>query len=230
MFKRSLFWFHRYGGLLVSLQLLLWSLGGFFMAFWSFGDLYSDPPPRALNLSTVQLKPEALPAILPADTEIKSVQLQLLAGRPFYRVDSLAGKAYLVDQQGQLQTPVSPALATELARSYYTGTGSLQTVDLLPRSSGNYVSEAPVYRALFSDAQQTEIYLHPEHGQLLARRKAIWGWYQRFWRFHLMQYTSSAVWNKRLLLGFALLTFLVSLAGLLQFLSRVRWRRPQAES
>lgn len=222
-FQKSLHAFHRYAGLLVSLQLLLWSLGGLCMAFWSFGDLYTDPPPQALNWSDIQLNPAALAQILPMGTEVKTIQLIAPAGQPLYRVSSLEGKSFLIDQAGQLQTPLSEALATELAKAYYAGEGVLRTLELLPNSTGNYVSSTPVYRAMFADSQQTEIYLHPDSGQLLGRRKALWSWYQRFWRFHLMQYTPSAAWNKGLLLFFAALTFLVSLTGLLQFAGY--WRR-----
>lgn len=208
---------HRYGGLLVSLQILVWSLGGFFMAFWNFSDLYVDPPVQPIHWQAVKLSTTEIPALLPANTQIQSIRLFNLGSEPFYLVERSNQSPLLLDQKGQIQSPLSPELATTQARSLYTGSGHLQTIDLLPHSTGNYVSDKPVYRARFDDAQKSEIYLDPNSGQLLGRRKAIWRWYNRFWTWHLMKYSPNAQANKLLLLGFAGLAFVVSLTGIWKF-------------
>jgi len=217
---KTLHFLHRYGGLIVSLQLLLWSLSGFLMAFWSFGDLYVDPEPQALDPAKFSLSPQAVTQYLPPQTQVQSLELVLLADQPVYRVRRIGQPPLLLDPNGQHLSPLSTEYATTLGRSLYLGTGELLRTELLPRSQGNYVSSTPVYRLQFADAQRTEIYLDPNSGQLLARRKALWRWYNRMWEVHLMKYTPSATVNKLLLLAFALLTFVVSLTGLFKFFSR----------
>ncbi len=210
--------FHRYVGLVVSLQIMLWSLSGFLMAFWNFGDLYTNPAPVPLALEQVKLTPADVKKRI--SDPVTSLELIMLADQPFYRITSKNQPVQLMDQQGQMHSPISPALAAKIAKYQYLGSGLLQTIDLLPTSEGNYFSSQPVFRARFDDAQKTEIYLDPRSGNLLARRKALWSWYNRMWEFHLMKYSAHAATNKILLLSCAVLSFLVSLTGIFKFL---RW-------
>lgn len=196
------------------------------MAFWSFGDLYADPPPAALAMTDFKLSPRQLEQKIqrqwPTQAEAEGVHVVKIewvtvAQQPFYRVYLSNHKVLLLDHTGAAQSPLSPALAASIAREQYTGQGELSTVDLLPTSRGNYFSSTPVFKATFQDAQHTEIYIDPQSGALLARRKALWAWYNRMWEFHLMKYSPDATTNKMLLLVFATLSFLVSLTGLLKF-------------
>lgn len=211
--------FHRYAGLLVSLQILVWSLGGFFMAYWSFGDLYAQVPQPAIVWQAVKLSPQQIPALF--KKPIQSVALISLAGSPLYLVSFANETDQLVDQSGQKLSPLSLEWARRLAMFHYTGEGQLKDLQLLATSSGNYVSSTPIYRAQFDDAQQSELYLDPNTGELLARRKALWFWYQWMWQFHLMKYTPSPLLNRLLLFAFAGLSFLVSATGLIKF-----WKSP----
>jgi len=208
---------HRYLGLIVSLQILVWSLGGFFMAFWDFSDLYVGPAPTPIQWEKIALPGTEIKRYLPEKSSIKAVRLLNLGEEPFYLVERIAAKPLLLDQQGQIQSPLSPELASTIARFEYVGQGPLQSIDLLPNSKGNYVSSVPVYRARFGDKQKTEIYLDPDSGSLLGRRKAVWRWYNRFWNWHLMKYTPHQQSNKMVLLSFAVLAFLVSLSGFWKF-------------
>ena len=198
-------------------------MSGFLMAFWSFGDLYQDPPPVPLSLEKVKLSPRQVEQNLArlepssAQNEILDLRLLMLAGAPFYRIQSAHTPVRLMDQEGKIRSPLDPALAAAIAREQYLGNAPLGTIDLLPTSKGNYVSVTPVFKASFQDAQGTEIYIDPQSGALLARRKALWRWYNRMWEFHLMKYSQNPILNKYLLLFSAIISFLVSLTGLLKF-------------
>ena len=208
--------FHRYAGLVICLQIMLWSLSGFLMTFWSFGDLYIDPDPIPLAFEKVKLSPSQVSQLL-KEEDLLDLKLLMLAGEPFYRIQSAKAPVRLMDQQGKIRSPIAPALAAAIAREQYLGAGTLSTIDLLPTSRGNYVSSTPVFKASFQDAARTEVYIDPQSGALLARRKALWRWYNRMWEFHLMKYSSHNALNKYLLLFSAVISFLVSLTGLLKF-------------
>lgn len=222
--KQIIHGFHRYAGLVICVQIMLWSMSGFLMAFWSFGDLYQDPPPVPLAFESVKLNPQEVLQTLsrlqssPVENDaVLDLKLLMLAGKPFYRIQSTQTPVRLMDQHGNIRSPLDPALAAAIAREQYLGKAPLGTIDLLPTSSGNYVSSTPVFKASFQDAQGTEIYIDPQSGALLARRKALWRWYNRMWEFHLMKYSANNALNKYLLLFSAVISFLVSLTGLFKF-------------
>lgn len=187
------------------------------MAFWDFGDLYANRPPQTLELSQATLSPQELTAFLPPQSRLQALELITLNDQFYYRVSRINDSTLLMDMQGQIHSPLSLEMAKTLGQVYYLGSAKLKSIDFLPESKGNYYASTPVYRLRFDDAQKTEIFIDPDSGSLLARRKALWRWYNRFWEFHLMKYTPSAKLNKILLLSFAVLAVWVSLSGVLKF-------------
>jgi hypothetical protein len=221
--RRAIDLFHRYIGLLAFAQVFLWSLSGFLMYSLDFSDLYREPPEPALPLSTTGLPPQTLQTrlrVLRPDSQLTGIAVRNLGGQLVYQLNHSAGAPLLLDAQGQQINPISPELAAKVAQAGYTGKAQIQQTKLLQSSTGNYMSAQPVYRVRFEDAQHTDIYIDPETGRLLARRKALWGLYNRMWEFHLMKYTPWSGVNKSLLLIFAVLNALVALTGLLKFF---RW-------
>ena len=214
---------HRYLGLLAFGQVLLWSLSGALMYTLDFADLYADPPPRALPLAQATLTPQGLQkrlqTLIPG-SQLTGLRVQNLGGELTYLLERSQGAPMLLDARGQRLDPIPAGLAAKVAQAGYTGQGKLSGSELLPASHGNYASSRPIYRIRFADAQQTEIYVDPGTGALLARRKALWGLYNRMWEFHLMKYTPWSGFNKLLLLVFAVLNGLVALTGFVKFF---RW-------
>lgn len=214
---------HRWLGLLAFGQVLLWSIGGCLMFTLDFGDLYADPPPKPLPLSQATLSPLALQTRLSALTpgsKLTGAQIRNLAGELVYQLERTDGAPILLDASGRRLDPISPGLATRIAVAGYMGKGHALGTELLPKSTGNYISSVPIYRIDFDDAQHTEIYVDPASGSLLARRKALWGLYNRMWEFHLMKYTPSKAVNKALLLIFAAINVIVALTGFAKFFRR----------
>lgn len=226
-FQRWIHQVHRWLGLIVLLQVLFWSSGGLLMAFLDFSDLYVDPPQPGLTLPA--LSPQMLATRLqqagvkgPFDT----FQLVQRGGSTWFQVQPRSGDPLLVNSHGQIVSPISETQIRNFARSYYRGTGALVQLEKLSRSGGNYVSDRPLWRARFADAAGTEIYLEPQTGALLARRKRSWGIYHLMWELHLTKYTPWSSVNKGLMALLALMNIVVALTGLLKFFSPGRKRSP----
>jgi len=211
---------HRYLGLLAFGQVLLWSLSGFLMYSLDFSDLYRDSPPQPLVLSPQTPALHTLQSrldLLSPGSQLLKVELNNLAGETVYLLSHTKGPALLLSAAGEPLSPLSPKRVRAIALSQYQGKAAISELQLLPKSVGNYVSGVPVYRVVFGDDAKTEMYIDPQTGALLARRKALWGLYNRMWEFHLMKYTPSQPLNKFLLLGFAVLNAGVALTGFMKF-------------
>ncbi|MGE3723983.1 MAG: PepSY domain-containing protein [Candidatus Sericytochromatia bacterium] len=211
---------HRYLGLLAFGQVLLWSLSGFLMYSLDFSDLYREPPPHPLVLSdqtpdlhTLQTRLQ----VFSPGSQLLKLELKNLAGETVSLLSHTKGPPLLFSAAGERLSPLTPARVRAIALSQYQGKAAIAEVQLLPKSAGNYVSGVPVYRVLFGDDAKTEMYIDPQTGALLARRKALWALYNRMWEFHLMKYTPSQPLNKFLLLGFAVLNAVVALTGFMKF-------------
>ncbi len=223
---------HRWIGLLVFGQVLAWSIGGCLMYTLDFSDLYTDPPTQVLQLPQTTLSPgqlqQKLSQLIPG-SQLTAVDVKNVGGKLAYLLKRDKGPPVLIGSDGQRLDPLKPEWAATIAQLGYTGTGQINRTELLKESKGNYFSSSPIYRVSFDDDQKTEIYVDPVTGDLLARRKALWGLYNRMWELHLMKYTPWPGVNKMLLLVFAILNALVALTGFVKFF---RWgyrlRRPTA--
>ena len=232
MFKRLKRWIHhshRWLGLIVLLQVLFWSAGGLLMAGLNFSDLYIDPPQPALELPA--LSPQQLAQRL-AQTGVAgpfdSFKLVQRGGKTWFQVQPRQRPPLLVSAQGQVVSPLPESEIKDFARRYYTGSGTLIQLEKLNRSRGNYVSATPLWRARFNDRAGTEIYLEPQTGELLARRKRSWAIYNLMWELHLTKYTPWSAVNKALMGLLALINIVVALTGLFKFfpLRRARAQSP----
>jgi len=211
---------HRYLGLLAFGQVLLWSLSGFLMYSLDFSELYRDSPPQPLVLSeqtpdlhTLQTRLQ----VLSPGSQLLKLELKNLAGETVSLLSHTKGPPLLLSAAGEHLSPLSLKRVRAIALSQYQGKAAIAEIQLLPKSVGNYVSGVPVYRVLFGDDAKTEMYIDPQTGALLARRKALWALYNRMWEFHLLKYTPSQPLNKILLLSFAMLNAVVALTGLMKF-------------
>lgn len=215
---------HRSLGLIAFGQVLIWSLSGFVIYTLDFSDLYREPPPQALTL------PAGMPSMADIQTRLQALvpgsqllklELRTLAGETVFLLSHTGGSPLLLNIKGQRISPLAPERVKAIALGQYTGPEPRPqknvAVALLPKSAGNYFSEQPVYRVSFADAARTEMYIDPQTGAVLARRKALWAIYNRMWEMHLMKYTPSQALNKNLLLLFAVLNALVALTGFFKF-------------
>ncbi|PIQ29218.1 hypothetical protein COW36_17475 [bacterium (Candidatus Blackallbacteria) CG17_big_fil_post_rev_8_21_14_2_50_48_46] len=223
---------HRWLGLLVLLQVLFWSAGGLVIYFLDFSDLYREPPAQALNLGTSALSFQALEQKLRqagVSQKLTGFKLVQRGGSTWFQVQPQGGTSLLLTPQGDKISPLQAGQIADFAKGYYTGQGSLQTVEKLASLRGNYYSDAPLWRVRFADSVGTEIYLEPQTGELLARRKAIWGLYNWMWELHLTKYTPWPAFNKALLAFLAVLNMMVALTGLFKFFRWGRKRMPPVQ-
>lgn len=215
-------WAHRYLGLLIFAQVLLWSVGGMLMAGLNFSDLYQEPSLQSLPFTPSNVSFEdvqsAFESLVPKSQWLE-IKLQNIGGHLVYGLTHPKG-LLLVNADGKVLNTVPESWIREVAVQGYTGKGHLKSVTLLDSSKGNYYSTTPVYRADFEDTQGTEIYISPQSGQLLARRKRLWALYNWMWEMHLMKLTPWPKVNKTLLFTFAVLNSLVAITGFVKFF---RW-------
>jgi uncharacterized membrane protein YkoI len=218
-FSKYLNYAHRYLGLIIFIQVILWSFSGFFMYFLDFSDLYSSPPEKPIDLTSKMTSiPEIkiITDITFPNEKIMQISLKNITGKPFYNIKT-DKREFLINQENKVIKLVPEEMVKTISTEKYSGNGQIQKIELLEKSEGNYISGTPIYRVSYNDKQKSELYINPNNGELLAKRKALWGFYNTMWEFHLMKYTSNQKLNKNLLLISAVISLFVSVTGFLKF-------------
>lgn len=208
---------HKWIALIVGVQVLFWTVGGFVMTAIPIERVRSEhhlakPSPAPLDLARVLPATEAAArAGLPAPA---SALLQSTPRGPVWVITGPDGKAVTLDAvSGRPAATLSEAQARAFAAGSYVGAGkpvAARFYEVAPQETGR---EGPIWRVDFDDAEKTSFYLAPETGEVVTRRSAVWRFYDFMWRLHILDLKEGKDFNHPLIIALAALTLPVVITG-----------------
>jgi len=230
---------HKYLGLFVGVQLLLWTAGGLFFSLNPIAKVRgeteaAEPPPLEFGI------PPASPAAAVSElrrrhpqAEIQTVLLRPHLGGAVYEITYLNdGEEHwaLADAStGELRVAVTRDEALAIARRAYSPGSSIADVTLVtaaPPGSEYRERPLPAYRVTFDDPLGTRLYVSVDRGTVTARRNDRWRWFDFFWMLHVMDYKDHDDFNTWWLQVAAALGVITILSGFtLAALTSPRLRR-----
>jgi hypothetical protein len=195
---------HKWLGLVVGIQLVFWTLSGFYMVVVDLDFIHGDPLVRNVRVPLGVEKPQVTFNDVARQFEgITSVSLRALPGQtaPMYEVTTSTGKVLVDATTGQQRSPLPRDVIADLSRQYYAGKGELASLTLIERDAPLEIQTRPLplWRADFDDWLETSLYVHPDTGVLATRRHRFWRWFDFVWMFHIMDYESRTDMNNGLL-------------------------------
>jgi uncharacterized iron-regulated membrane protein len=213
---------HRWLGLILAAQVLLWMTSGVIMSWFPIEHVRGETAasieaPLALA-PTSYFPPGGVIADFPGATDVR---LKSWLGRPVYAVKGEAGEALFDAETGEKLTPLPEALAKKVAEADFRGEGALKRLVLMNNPPAEYRGATPVWRADFTDADETRLYISPQTGEIAARRNRVWRLYDFFWMLHIMDYEERENFNNPLIRAFAVTGFLFALSGLWLVVTKV---------
>lgn len=234
-FRRFIRQAHRWLGLLIGLQVLLWIFGGTVMSLLRLEEVRGEhlavrKPLPALD-GTAALVPLADVIRQHADRRPTAITLSTLLGQPVYLLSG-GGETWLVDAAtGATSSPLPRAKAEAIARADYAGDAPVLAVDWVDAPATEYRGhDLPLWRARFGDEQATALYVSPASGKVVARRNDLWRLFDFVWMLHIMDYEEREDFNHPLLLTAAATALLFALTGLTMLFYSFRPRRPAPEA
>ena len=208
---------HKWIGLLIGLQVLLWLLSGLVISLldpakvsgrqWAAPD--SDESP-ALQTG-ILLEPNELPADLLSDA--LSISLTNTHGQAVYRIRQTGSETLVNAVDGSIMK-TSKADAETLAREDFIGTGDIVSIQAgrapdpeTRNSSGDY------WKVSFSDDVNTSLYISASSGDILERRNSYWRVRDFFWMLHIMDYSNREDFNNPLIIFVTLVSIWLGISG-----------------
>ncbi len=225
---------HRWLGLIVGLQFLLWLGSGLMMSLLD---------PQKINGTAHRAAEPVLPAwpattLAPAEAlraarnEAATLDTGWLLDQPVYRSLSPQGTE-LIDAYSGKRIEIDPRWALRLAQASYRGSGVPADPVHLEKTLETRAHPDPVWRVDFGDEAGTSVYVSAQSGQVLEHRNDTWRLFDIFWMLHIMDYTERANFNNPLVVGMGIGGLWLSLTGLWLLVASVhlrefiprRWRR-----
>jgi uncharacterized iron-regulated membrane protein len=222
-FKRLIQAAHRWLGLLLAVQVIVWMTSGVVMSFLAIEHVRGENAASIAAPIDLRVENYFPPAGAIAEVDgAKELTLKTWLGRPVYLVRSAASTAMFDADTGERLSPIAESAARQIAENDFTGDGALVKVTLLSDPPNEYRGETPVWRAEFSDRDETRLYISPDTGEVISRRNRIWRFYDFFWMLHIMDYRERENFNNPLIRTFALTGFLFALSGATLVVFRLR--------
>jgi hypothetical protein len=192
---------HKWIGLVIGVQALLWMLSGVYMTAISLevihGDHLAHVADAPLDRQDGRLEPSRLAQIQPG---LESFKLKRFLGKEVYELRG-GGKASLVDARtGEVLSPLAREQVVARARDVYQGEAEIREVTWITQAPQEVAKRpVPMWAVRFDDRANTTLYFSPDTGDLLARRHDLWRWFDFLWMFHIMDYDKRTDVNNSLL-------------------------------
>jgi uncharacterized iron-regulated membrane protein len=233
---------HRFLGLVIGLQLFLWTLSGFYFSWNDIEKVRGEhfvvgPSALALNDTTI-LSPNVVIASLaqrtPGIETIERVSLRLLLDEPVYEIKHYVNgevRYALADSRtGASRSPLGRDEAVAVAQNDFVPDAAVLKTELVEEAGGHseYRSrELPAYRVEFDHPSGSRIYVSVDRGLVTARRNNTWRVFDFLWMFHIMDYEARDDINNLILRVLSILGLATVVSGYLLwgFTSRFLHRR-----
>lgn len=205
---------HKWIGLLIGLQLVLWMSSGFVMSLLD-ADKVRGREFRAPPASQQPWPKDAMPVsrVLSSATEAaQNVSTGWLLDQPVYRLSGEKVVRLFNARSGE-RVELDTASARRLAIASYRGPGAPGEAQLVEQSLETRTHDGKVWRIPFSDANDTTVYLS-QQGDVLEHRNNSWRLFDVFWMLHIMDYTGRQDFNNPLVVSAAVGGFWLALSGI----------------
>ena len=216
---------HKWVGLIIGIQVLLWAVSGAMMAVLDMDEVAGGEirnQPAFAERIAERDRWEDVGRQLEA-TPITGARLSGLVGRQVYHVTTAEG-VRVFDVESGRRVSIDAALVEKVARQSHPDAARVREVAPLDRLTfAVREHELPIWRVDFEDSRNSSYYVSGTTGDLLERRNDSWRLWDFFWMLHTMDYAKRTSFNHPLIIVFGLATVWLTITGF-WLLLRTGWR------
>jgi len=215
---------HKWVGLLIGLQFLLWAISGTAMALLDMDEVAGGPTAEAAAPALLAGS-TAWPRVQQAlgDERVSKLSIRNLPQGLVYQATTADGVRLFSAGDGA-PIAIDRQTAAAIARAAHPEGAAVKSVaPLRELSFAVRDHELPIWQVDFRDVRNSSYYVSGSTGELLARRNETWRWWDFFWMLHIMDYSERTSFNHPLIItvGFAMVWLAVTGFWLL---FRTMWR------
>ncbi len=225
--RKAAYLAHRWLGLVICIQLLAWSLGGFIFSILSIESVRGE-----LDMAATVYEPLTDNALLALPESVRDSVKGLSGdgGEPigavelvdrglgaYWEVYSVEGEfvARLDPTDGAVTGIITQDEAVAVADRDFAPEADVISVTLLEKDPPSEYRGGPLpsYRVDFEHPKNPHIYIDAANGQVRARRNTRWRIFDFFWMLHTMDYKGRDDFNHPLLIASSVVAIVTAGSG-----------------
>lgn len=199
---------HKWVGLILGLQFVLWTVSGAVMALLDMDKVGGHSAPAVTAASA----PWPTELLAPSGS-VEGFTMRKLGDRPVYEVTS-AGETRLLDARNGQRITIDAAIAVQVAKQAFHHDAKVVSVESMDKANLEARDhDGPMWRVNFADDENSSSYVSAVTGRALVNRGDTWRVWDFVWMLHNMDYVNRTSFNHPLIIFVAFGALWLSFTG-----------------
>jgi len=205
---------HRYLGLFLGVQFLLWTVSGLYFSWTAIDEIHGDQF-KNLNYQPKAFDSLMSPTEMTAIKGLKTIELRDLDSTPHYWVNN----SQLINaNNGKLRNGITETEALYVAKCYMKQGLEVVAIDLIKEVGKHHEYRQkllPAFVISYKSDENIKAYVSIIDGKFQTVRHQDWRWFDFLWMTHTMDYEGRDNFNTLILRAFSLLGLITVFSGFL---------------
>ncbi|WP_338359678.1 PepSY domain-containing protein [Yeosuana marina] len=205
---------HRYLGLFIGIQFLMWTMSGLYFSWTDIDDIHGDQF-RNLHYQPKSFRNLINPSQLNVIKGIKTIEIRDINNEPYYWINQ---KQLYNALSGELKDGISEREALYVANQFMDKSLKVSDIKLINEVDKKHEYREkllPAYVISYDNDEALKSYVSLNDGKFQTVRHRSWRWFDFLWMTHTMDYEGRDNFNTIILRVFSLLGLITVLSGFL---------------
>jgi len=207
---------HRYLGLLLGIQFLMWTISGIYFSWTDIDEIHGDHY-RKEDHTPIEFEKLVNPVSPIGLNGISSLELREIGGRPYYWINN----SYLINAEtGDRKVGITQEEALQVAGNHMLPELKVKSIERLEEVGSHHEYRGkplPAFVISYDTPKNVQAYVSIADGSFQTVRYRDWRWFDFLWMMHTMDYEGRDDFNTILLRAFSLFGLLTILSGFTLF-------------
>jgi uncharacterized iron-regulated membrane protein len=203
---------HRYLGLFIGIQFLLWTISGMYFSWTDIDEIHGD------HFRNMAFQPKAFeslisPSQLQVEDGISAIEIRDINSAPYYWVNN--SKLYNAET-GDVKKNITKEEASYIAKNYMKKGLKIKDIQKIVEVDEYHEYREkllPAYVISYDHDEALKAYVSIIDGKFQTVRHRDWRWFDFLWMTHTMDYEGRDNFNTIILRAFSLLGLITVLSG-----------------
>ena len=209
---------HRYLGLFIGIQFILWTLSGLYFSWTNLDEIHVD------HFKVIDYEPDYYSGLVHMDSlnlpsGISSIELREINNTPYFWINN---ESLYNAQTGAVKMGITEIDAKDIAASHIRSSFEIESIELIHETNEHHEYRGkplPAYVISYDDKNRLKAYVSKADGKFQTVRHRSWRWFDFLWMTHTMDYKTRDNFNTFLLRGFSLFGLFTVMSGFILWMT-----------